>query len=185
MIWAARNAIIADFIGNVFLLSVISYAAGIIGHYIGTYLNQSKFYRLMKRNFFGKYEKYINDFGGFIVIVAALTPRAIFRNRDAYGIRRLSVQEIFDVCTFPISEVRLLFVHYLGSQCTLAFNRLLLTRYFDQNHYSCNDQWDTQYLTHIQDQTFLPRLLHFLKKFINEPQRPQDNEKNPEDEPLR
>ncbi len=74
MIWAARNGIVSDYVGNMVLLASVSYMAGFIGHRIGTYLNQSKFYRLMKRNFFGKYEKYINDFGGFIIIVAALTP---------------------------------------------------------------------------------------------------------------
>lgn len=74
MIWASRNGIISDYVWNIVLLASISYAAGMIGHRIGTYLNTSKFYRLLKRNFFGKYEKYINDFGGFIIIVAALTP---------------------------------------------------------------------------------------------------------------
>ncbi len=74
MIWAARNGVIADYVGNIALLATVSYLAGFIGHRIGTYLNQSKFYRLMKRNFFGKYEKYIKNFGGFIIIVAALTP---------------------------------------------------------------------------------------------------------------
>jgi len=74
MIWALRNEVVMDYVGNIIFLACISYLAGFTGHRIGTFLNQSKFYRLMKRNFFGKYEKYINDFGGFIIIVAALTP---------------------------------------------------------------------------------------------------------------
>lgn len=74
MIWATQNGILSDYVWNIALLASVSYMAGFIGHRIGTYLNQSKFYRLMKRNFFGKYERYINDFGGFIIIVAALTP---------------------------------------------------------------------------------------------------------------
>ena len=63
MIWASRNGIVSDYVANVMLLAIISYLSGMIGHWIGSYLNQSKFYRLMKRNFFGKYERYINDFG--------------------------------------------------------------------------------------------------------------------------
>lgn len=74
MIWAASDNIISKYIYIVFLLSAISYAAGVIGYWIGIYFNQAKYYRFLKRKFFGKYEKYLNRFGGFLIIVAAMTP---------------------------------------------------------------------------------------------------------------
>ncbi|MEM7297925.1 MAG: VTT domain-containing protein, partial [Bacteroidota bacterium] len=52
----------------------ISYVAGIIGFGIGAYLKNTRFYRIMKYRVFGKFEIHLNNYGGFLVIVAALTP---------------------------------------------------------------------------------------------------------------
>lgn len=74
MIWATRLNLINEYIFSIFILTVISYAAGIIGYWIGRYFNTARYYRLLKRRFFGQYEKYLIRFGGFLIIVAALTP---------------------------------------------------------------------------------------------------------------
>ena len=74
MIWATRHNLINEYIFSIFILTVISYAAGIIGYWIGRYFNTARYYRLLKRRFFGQYEKYLIRFGGFLIIVAALTP---------------------------------------------------------------------------------------------------------------
>lgn len=59
---------------NVISLSVMSYVAGVIGYYLGAYFNSTKLYAMIKKNFLGKAELQFNRFGGFLVIVAALTP---------------------------------------------------------------------------------------------------------------
>lgn len=74
MIWSLRNEMIMAYINNVIALSAISYVAGIIGFGIGAYLKNTRFYRIMKIRVFGKFEKHLNNYGGFIVIVASLTP---------------------------------------------------------------------------------------------------------------
>ena len=74
MVWALRSGDLPEYITIVFFLSVISYVAGLIGYLIGRYFNTSRFYRFFKRKYFGKYSKYLNEFGGFLVIVAAATP---------------------------------------------------------------------------------------------------------------
>ena len=107
MIWASRNGIVLDYVGNIALLAVISYMSGLVGHWIGTYLNQSKFYRLMKRNFFGKYERYITDFGGFIIIVAALTPApysgiAMLMGSIRYPLNRFLMFALFRFVRFGV-----------------------------------------------------------------------------------
>ncbi|MEQ9424038.1 MAG: VTT domain-containing protein [Cyclobacteriaceae bacterium] len=107
MIWASRNEVVADYVGNVILLASISYLAGLVGHWIGHYLNQSKFYRLLKKNFFGKYERHINDFGGFIVIVAALTPVpfsgiAMLMGSLRYPLRRFLLFALFRFLRFAV-----------------------------------------------------------------------------------
>ncbi|MEM6736098.1 MAG: hypothetical protein AAF620_08525 [Bacteroidota bacterium] len=74
MIWSLRSEILGNYINNIIALSCISYIAGIIGFGIGTYLKNTQFYKQMKKRVFGKFEKHLNDYGGFLVAVAALTP---------------------------------------------------------------------------------------------------------------
>jgi membrane protein YqaA with SNARE-associated domain len=74
MFWALRHEDLSLYLQNVAVLAAISYAAGIIGYYIGSYFNTTRAYRALRKNVFGKFEKHFNTFGGFLVIVAALTP---------------------------------------------------------------------------------------------------------------
>ncbi|MEM9337381.1 MAG: VTT domain-containing protein [Bacteroidota bacterium] len=74
MIWSLRSEVLLTYIYNVASLSLISYAAGVIGFFIGQYLNNTRFYKEMKKRVFGKFEKHLTDYGGFLVVVASLTP---------------------------------------------------------------------------------------------------------------
>ncbi|HCX21912.1 MAG: hypothetical protein CMB80_04225 [Flammeovirgaceae bacterium] len=74
MIWALREEMIWQYILNVIALSVISYLAGMLGYYVGSHFSTTKFYRTVRKNYLGRFEKHLNRFGGFLVIVAALTP---------------------------------------------------------------------------------------------------------------
>lgn len=74
MIWSLRTEILSNYINNIIALSAISYVAGIIGFGIGAYLKNTRFYRIMKIRVFGKFEKHLNNYGGFLVVVASLTP---------------------------------------------------------------------------------------------------------------
>lgn len=74
MIWASRLDNINIYMYSILILSTISFVAGIIGYWIGRFFNRTRYYRLLKRRIFGRYEKYLIKFGGFLIIVAALTP---------------------------------------------------------------------------------------------------------------
>lgn len=74
MIWALRDGLIGQYILNVAALSVISYIAGMLGYYVGSHFSTTQFYRTVQKNYLGRFEKHLNRFGGFLVIVAALTP---------------------------------------------------------------------------------------------------------------
>ncbi|MDE0472867.1 MAG: hypothetical protein OXH57_13115 [Ekhidna sp.] len=74
MIWSLRSEVLATYINNIIALSTISYVAGIIGFGVGVYLKNTQFYEQMRKRVFGKFEKHLNNYGGFLVIVAALTP---------------------------------------------------------------------------------------------------------------
>ncbi|MEM9324988.1 MAG: VTT domain-containing protein [Bacteroidota bacterium] len=74
MLWSLRHGDLTLYVQNVVLLAVLSYTAGVIGYFVGAYFNSTPMYRLIKRRFLGKAEKHFNRFGGFLVVVAALTP---------------------------------------------------------------------------------------------------------------
>ena len=74
MLWAANKNLWPLYLQHVTALMFISYLAGIIGYLIGAKFGETKFYRLLKRNRLGQFEKHFRQFGGFLVVVAALTP---------------------------------------------------------------------------------------------------------------
>lgn len=74
MIWATEQNSIENYILIILLLTVLSYLAGLIGYAFGRFFSSTRIYRYLRRKRFKKLEYYLNRFGGFLVIVAALTP---------------------------------------------------------------------------------------------------------------
>lgn len=74
MFWAASKNIWLLYLQHVTALMFISYLAGIIGYFVGAKFGNTKFYKLLKIKRLGKFEKHFRQFGGFLVVVAALTP---------------------------------------------------------------------------------------------------------------
>ncbi len=74
MLWSMRHGDVSLYIQNIAALSTISYVSGIIGYYLGSLFHATKIYRLLRINYLQKFERQFQQFGGFLVIVAALTP---------------------------------------------------------------------------------------------------------------
>lgn len=74
MIWATHYKKFLIYFSIILLLATISYIAGIIGYYIGRYLNTTLFFRYIKRRFLKKLDKYLNEFGMYLIILSAMTP---------------------------------------------------------------------------------------------------------------
>ncbi|MCP4458400.1 MAG: VTT domain-containing protein [Cytophagales bacterium] len=74
MIWSQRHGDLSLFVNNVTMLMVISYVAGVVGYWFGAYLNGTRAYTFLKKKIFGKFEEHFHHYGGFLVIVAAVTP---------------------------------------------------------------------------------------------------------------
>ena len=74
MIWSLRTELLSNYINNIISLSVISYVAGVIGFLMGQYLNRTQFFVEVKKRVFEKFEEHLKTYGGFLIIVAALTP---------------------------------------------------------------------------------------------------------------
>ena len=74
MIWSLRSQVLLCYLENIIALSTVSYLSGVIGFMFGQYLNGTPLYRLFKKRVFGKFERHLNSYGGYVVIVSALTP---------------------------------------------------------------------------------------------------------------
>lgn len=118
MIWSLRSEVIGVYITNIIALSSISYIAGIIGFGIGAYLKNTQFYRQMKKRVFGKFETHLNNYGGFLVIVAALTPLpfsgiAMLVGSVHYSFRRYLLVSLFRFVRFVIYSIIIWEAHIL------------------------------------------------------------------------
>ncbi|MCF8229352.1 MAG: VTT domain-containing protein [Bacteroidales bacterium] len=74
MLVSAQKEDISFYIVTLIILSGISYGAGILGYFIGNYFNDTRFYQRLHKRYLEKYAGYVRRFGGFIIIVASLTP---------------------------------------------------------------------------------------------------------------
>ncbi len=73
-IWAKELNDLQQYILIVASLSLISYIAGVIGFFIGRYLNRTLLYRYFKIKFLRKLDKRLQQFGLYLIIIASLTP---------------------------------------------------------------------------------------------------------------
>ncbi len=75
MIWILDDIHLSGFIINLSILTVISYAAGVLGYYIGKTFSKTPFYQnRIREKYLKQYEKSLKKFGGYLVFVGAVTP---------------------------------------------------------------------------------------------------------------
>ncbi len=75
MIWILDNIDVTGFIINLSILTVISYGAGVLGYYIGNKFSKTDFYQNhIREKYLKQYEKNLKKFGGYLVLVGAVTP---------------------------------------------------------------------------------------------------------------
>lgn len=74
MMWSLELAHGRNYIMDLTLLAVISYGAGVVAYLFGLYFHSTVIYRYLRRRYLRKFEARFNQFGGFLLIVAAVTP---------------------------------------------------------------------------------------------------------------
>lgn len=74
MLWALRYETLGNYALIITILTVMSYLAGVVGFWIGWYLNQTIYFRYLRRRFLSNMERRLQTFGPYLVIIAALTP---------------------------------------------------------------------------------------------------------------
>ena len=73
-IWATRVESFELFIFYAFLLAILSYLAGFLAYWFGKKLNTTSLFRYLNRRYLSRYVPYLNTYGPFLIIVAAMTP---------------------------------------------------------------------------------------------------------------
>ena len=72
MIWSVKNGLFESYYLNIALLASISFAAGILGYFMGSFLKRKL------PQFFDKYilryKNTLNRYGGLLILVGAITP---------------------------------------------------------------------------------------------------------------
>lgn len=74
MMWSLELAEYRNYIADLALLAIISYTAGTLSYLFGRYFNGTVIYRYIRKKYLRKYEEKFNQYGGFLLIVAAVTP---------------------------------------------------------------------------------------------------------------
>jgi membrane protein YqaA with SNARE-associated domain len=73
-IWASTANPLDAYAGHIFLMSIISYLAGVIGFLVGKNLYNTRIFQTIEKRFLIQYRPLIRVYGTFMVIVAAITP---------------------------------------------------------------------------------------------------------------
>ena len=74
MMWSLEFAEYRNYIFDLTLLASISYAAGTLAYLFGRYFSGTVIYRYLRKRYLRKYEANFNEYGGFLLFVAAVTP---------------------------------------------------------------------------------------------------------------
>jgi membrane protein YqaA with SNARE-associated domain len=74
LVWILHGVTIPVYVVNLTILTLISYIAGIIGYFIGKNFSKTAFYKKISDRYLQQYQGKLKKYGGFLVIVGAVTP---------------------------------------------------------------------------------------------------------------
>lgn len=74
IVYVFNHVPVSEYIINLILLTVISYAAGLLGYYIGRNFSRTGFFLKINENYLIEYQKQIRKYGGYLIFVGAVTP---------------------------------------------------------------------------------------------------------------
>jgi membrane protein YqaA with SNARE-associated domain len=73
LIWQTKG-ILSEYIINLSILTLISYAAGVLGYFIGKFFSKTELYKRIHAKYLQQYDRQLKKFGGYLVLVGAVTP---------------------------------------------------------------------------------------------------------------
>lgn len=73
LIWQTKG-VLSEYVFNLSILTFISYGAGIVGYFIGYYFSKAPSFKGFQERYLKPYEKRLKKYGGFLIVVGAVTP---------------------------------------------------------------------------------------------------------------
>lgn len=73
LIWQSKG-VLSEYVINLSYLTVISYAAGVIGFYIGRFFSKTMIYKRIHDRYLKQYDRQLHKYGLYLVLVGAVTP---------------------------------------------------------------------------------------------------------------
>jgi membrane protein YqaA with SNARE-associated domain len=73
LIWQSKG-VLSEYVLNLTYLTLISYAAGVLGYYIGRYFSKTGIYQRIHQRYLMQYDEKLRTYGIYLVLVGAITP---------------------------------------------------------------------------------------------------------------
>ena len=74
LIWSLRSGELSTYLWYALLLTIISYFAGLAAYFFGRYLHNTRLYKYIRDRYLHKTEILLQEYGLYLILVAALTP---------------------------------------------------------------------------------------------------------------
>ncbi len=97
MIWQSKG-ILSEYVVNLGYLTLISYAAGVLGYYIGHYFSKTNLYQKISDRYLKQYDKQLKKFGIYLVLVGAITPVPFSATCMLAGSVNIPIKDFLLIC---------------------------------------------------------------------------------------
>ena len=97
LIWQS-NGILSTYIINLAILTIISYGAGVLGYYIGKTFSKTNLYQKIHVRYLHQYDRQLKKYGGYLVLVGAVTPVPFSATCMLAGSVNLSFRNFLLIC---------------------------------------------------------------------------------------
>jgi membrane protein YqaA with SNARE-associated domain len=97
LIWQSKG-ILSEYVINLTYLTVISYAAGVLGYYIGYFFSKTNIYEKISDRYLKKYDQQLKKFGIYIVLVGAVTPVPFSATCMLAGSVNIPIRDFLLIC---------------------------------------------------------------------------------------
>ena len=97
LIWQSKG-ILSEYVVNLTYLTLISYAAGVLGYYIGRYFSKTSLYQRINDRYLKQYDRQLKKFGIYIVLVGAVTPVPFSATCMLAGSVNIPIKDFLLIC---------------------------------------------------------------------------------------
>ena len=97
LIWQSKG-VLSEYVVNLTYLTLISYAAGVLGYYIGHFFSKTKLYRKISDRYLKQYDRQLKKFGIYLVLVGAITPVPFSATCMLAGSVNIPIKDFLLIC---------------------------------------------------------------------------------------